>query len=139
MNGSSLWKQIQRSGTYKNRYKIFLISSWNKCRDFFLSKLVIVELSRLFHKEKLFNMVILVAFWGWFFSFFFLQLKNKTELNGTLKLSMPHLQWKMCIILLLLLSRFSRVRLCVTLQKAAHQAQPSLGFSRQEHWSGLPF
>ena len=31
---------------------------------------------------------------------------------------------------LLLLSRFSRVRLCATL---------SLGFSRQEHWSGLPF
>ena len=40
---------------------------------------------------------------------------------------------------LLLLSRFSRVRLCVTPQTAAHQAPPSLGFSRQEHWSGLPF
>ena len=26
-----------------------------------------------------------------------------------------------------------------TPQKAAHQAPPSLGFSRQEHWSGLPF
>ena len=24
-------------------------------------------------------------------------------------------------------------------QMAAHQAPPSLGFSRQEHWSGLPF
>ena len=42
-------------------------------------------------------------------------------------------------MLLLLLSRFSRVRLCVTPQTAAHQAPPSLGFSRQEHWSGLPF
>ena len=31
---------------------------------------------------------------------------------------------------LLLLSHFSCVRLCAT---------PSLGFSRQEHWSGLPF
>ena len=41
--------------------------------------------------------------------------------------------------LLLLLSRFSRVRLCATPQKAAPQAPPSLGFSRQEHWSGLPF
>ena len=39
-------------------------------------------------------------------------------------------------ILLLLLSRFSRVRLYATPQMAAHQA---LGFSRQEHWSGLPF
>ena len=40
--------------------------------------------------------------------------------------------------MLLLLSRFSRVRLCATPQTAAHQAPPSLGFSRQEHWSGLP-
>ena len=43
------------------------------------------------------------------------------------------------LLLLLLLSRFSRVRLCVTPWTAAHQAPPSLGFSRQEHWSGLPF
>ena len=41
--------------------------------------------------------------------------------------------------LLLLLSRFSRVRLCATPETAAHQAPPSLGFPRQEHWSGLPF
>ena len=39
----------------------------------------------------------------------------------------------------ILLSHFSHVRLCVTPQTAAHQAPPSLGFSRQEHWSGLPF
>ena len=42
-------------------------------------------------------------------------------------------------MLLLLLSRFSRVRLCATTEMAAHQAPLSLGFSRQEHWSGLPF
>ena len=42
-------------------------------------------------------------------------------------------------VLLLLLSHFSRVRLCVTPWTAAHHAPPSLGFSRQEHWSGLPF
>ena len=41
--------------------------------------------------------------------------------------------------LLLLLSRFSHVWLCATPYTAAHQASPSLGFSRQEHWSGLPF
>ena len=34
---------------------------------------------------------------------------------------------------------FSRVRLCATPQTAAHQAPPSLGFSRKEHWSGVPF
>ena len=42
-------------------------------------------------------------------------------------------------MLLLLLRRFSRVRLCATPEMAAHQAPPSLAFSRQEHWSGLPF
>ena len=42
-------------------------------------------------------------------------------------------------MLLLLLSCFSRVRLCATPETAAHQAPPSLGLSRQEHWSGLPF
>ena len=42
-------------------------------------------------------------------------------------------------LLLLLLSRFSRVQLCVTPQTVAHQAPRYLGFSRQEYWSGLPF
>ena len=40
--------------------------------------------------------------------------------------------------LLLLLSHFSRVRLLATPWTAAHQAPRSLGFSRQEHGSGLP-
>ena len=43
------------------------------------------------------------------------------------------------MLLLLLPSRFSRARFCGTPETAAHQAPPSLGFSRQEHWSGLPF
>ena len=43
------------------------------------------------------------------------------------------------LLLLLLQSHFSHVWLCATPQTAAHQAPPSLGFSRQEHWSGLPF
>ena len=43
------------------------------------------------------------------------------------------------LLLLLLLSRFSRVRLCAIPETVAYQAPLSLGFSRQEHWSGLPF
>ena len=39
----------------------------------------------------------------------------------------------------MLLSHLSRVQLCATPETAAHQAPLSLGFSRQEHWSGLPF
>ena len=36
------------------------------------------------------------------------------------------------------LSRHSCVRLLVTLWTIAHQSPLSIGFSRQEHWSGLP-
>ena len=43
------------------------------------------------------------------------------------------------LLLLLLLSRFSHVQLCATPWTEAYQASPSMGFSRQEHWSGLPF
>ena len=47
--------------------------------------------------------------------------------------------WLLIPLRLLLLSCFSRIQLCVTPLTAAHQAPRSLGFSRQEHWSGLPF
>ena len=42
-------------------------------------------------------------------------------------------------LLLLLLSRFSRVQLCATSETTAHQAPPCMGFFKQERWSGLPF
>ena len=42
------------------------------------------------------------------------------------------------LLLLLLLSRFSRVRLFTTPWTAAYQAPPHMGFSRQEYWSGMP-
>ena len=34
---------------------------------------------------------------------------------------------------------FSRVRLFMTPRTVAYQAPPSMEFSRQEDWSGLPF
>ena len=37
-----------------------------------------------------------------------------------------------------ILSHFSCVRLFATLWTAAHQAPLSMGFSRQEYWSGVP-
>jgi len=62
------------------------------------------------------------------------ELKNKhAKTNNTIT------EIKNTLLLLLLLSRFSRVRLCSTPETAAYQALLSLGFSRQEHWSGLPF
>ena len=41
-------------------------------------------------------------------------------------------KWKVKVKLL------SRVWLLATLWTAAHQAPPSMGFSRQEYWSGVP-
>ena len=40
---------------------------------------------------------------------------------------------------LAMLSAFRDVRLFVTPRTAARQAPLSIGFSRQEYWSGLPF
>ena len=62
-------------------------------------------------------------------------LSSLTTLAGCSKLSRakPNL-----LLLLLLLSHFSRVRLCATPWTAAHQASLAMGFSRQEHWSGVP-
>ena len=88
-------------------------------------------------------------------------LSDWTELNWIYKVSKPYIvklfstsvvfheheihifcnkyNIELQLLLLLLLSRIRRVRLCATPQTAAHQAPLSLGFSRQEHWSGLPF
>ena len=67
-------------------------------------------------------------------------VQNGTDtLKNSMKIPQKIKNRTTMLLLLLLLSHFSRVRLCVTPQTAAHQAPPSLGFSRQEHWSGLPF
>ena len=38
-----------------------------------------------------------------------------------------------------IMKSLSRVRLFATAWTVAHQAPPSMGFSRQEYWSGVPF
>ena len=48
----------------------------------------------------------------------------------------PH--YEPLLLLLLLLSRFSRVQFSAIPWTAAYQAPPSMGFSRQEYWSGVP-
>ena len=44
-----------------------------------------------------------------------------------------------CDLVELKVKSLSRVRLFATLWTVAHQAPPSMGFSRQEYWSGVPF
>ena len=38
-----------------------------------------------------------------------------------------------------MLSHFTHARLSATPWTVAYQAPPSMGFSRQDYWSGLPF
>ena len=47
--------------------------------------------------------------------------------------------WEEGSVCVFVLSRFSGVRLFATLWTVAHKAPLSVGFSRQEYWSGLPF
>ena len=49
------------------------------------------------------------------------------------------LQSPSAVILWLKVKSLSHVRLFVTPWTVAHQAPLSMGFSRQEYWSGLPF
>ena len=48
-------------------------------------------------------------------------------------------KWKVKVKSLSSVQSLSRVQLLATPWTTAYQAPPSLGFSRQEHWNGLPF
>ena len=98
----------------------------------------------LFYNEKIPEWSNSFIYWTW--GFWMLWVSGETDKTTNVtksrkpvkqgKLSFLSMWWQ---LLLLLLSHLSRVRLCVTPEMAAHQVPPSLGFSRQEHWSGLPF
>ena len=66
-----------------------------------------------------------------------LEMQNGTATLGN-SLAVSYKAKHTLTMLLLLLSRFSRVRLLATPWTAAYQAPPSVGFSRQEYWSGVP-
>ena len=59
----------------------------------------------------------------------FIQFKKLKIVNGKILTSM------LCIVKV---KSLSHVRLFATPWTVAHQAPPSMGFSRQEYWSGLP-
>ena len=66
--------------------------------------------------------------------FLFIHVPSNTITWDTIPNTWKSIIYLSLYLLLLLLSRFSRVQLCVTPKMAAHQAPLSLGFSRQEHW-----
>ena len=59
----------------------------------------------------------------------------RTLLHWCWKVDWEQPLWRQCVRVL---SHFSRVRLFSALWTVACQAPLSLGFSRQDHWSGLP-
>ena len=78
------------------------------------------------------------------------KMTTKKQSNRKRSLFLPHLgctcltkctSWLTAAIchLKVKVKSLSRVHLCATPWTVAHQAPPSMGFSRQEYWSGLPF
>ena len=61
---------------------------------------------------------------------------QKTKTTESAPITSFQIDWEtMETLLLMLLSRFSCVRLCATPETAAYQAPPPMGFSRQEYRS----
>ena len=71
--------------------------------------------------------------------FHFSARRNHYQIKCTFSLLPPYAFHNYMYVHECMLSCFSRVRLIVTLWMPACQAPLSLGFSRQEYWSGLPF
>ena len=95
-------------------------------------------------KPRLQEKITLSSPWSWTFS---LQNCKKIHFWCSVHLSVvfcygslisTHLFYAKYVFHACMLSCFSRVLLFVTLWTVAHQAPLSRGFSRQEHWSGLP-
>ena len=119
----SKW-DIRIDGTfYKLAFCALLLYIWNIFPLIIVIFLVLISVGHINRSIK----TLLCIFWSQQWGRSYYGLWEFPEV-----ITIP--QW-----LLLLLSRFSRVRLCATPQMAAYQAPPSLGFSRQEDWSGLPF
>ena len=76
---------------------------------------------------------------GWHFSFS--ASTNLFKLPGPQFLHLKPNWWKVSDIYhnKVKVKLLSRVRLFATPWTVAHQAPPSMGFSKQEYWSGLPF
>ena len=72
-------------------------------------------------------------------SLYYYCLLWKEENYGLPLLFFSYTKWEIVIFPYLSMKLLSRVRLFATPWIVAHQAPPSMGFSRQEYWSGLPF
>ena len=90
-------------------------------------------------------MVVNMILWDHFETFWirdFQLIGSSPSANQAKKTRMVFPLWILllvCQVRACMLNSFSHVQLFGTLWTVAHQAPLSLGFSRQEYWSGLPF
>ena len=66
-------------------------------------------------------------------------LPKRKNLGAEMSIHWKRVQARTDTVHACMLSHFSRVWLFATLWTIAHQPPLSMGFSRQEYWSGLPF
>ena len=64
--------------------------------------------------------------------------KNESEAKSVVTLEKTEKRIELVYLVKVKVKSLSRVRLLVTPWTAAYQAPPSMGFSRQEYWSGVP-
>ena len=106
----------------------------SSCRFFLISNILLVDSAIYFSFEGR-VLALLLAFTD--FSYVFIEILMKwyicSKYKWALQFSFAFLISALCAYVL---SHFSHVRLFVTLWALAHQAM-SMGFSRQEYWSGL--
>ena len=126
---TTCWKELAKIGILVlfliSEYNVncgFFMSGFYYCRGTFLLFLVCWVFLSL--KDTGFCQIIFLHQSKWLFSFFLLmQCITLTDFN---------MLWKWSEV----------AQSCLTLcdpWTLAHQAPPSMGFSRQEYWSGLPF
>ena len=63
----------------------------------------------------------------------------QNKLSRLITITFPNLQLNQELVYRIKVKSFSCVRLFATPWTVAYQAPPSMGFSRREYWSGLPF
>ena len=68
-----------------------------------------------------------------------MRLQSRLRISNTLQVSLFLITAKWDYLCTNVLSCFSHVQLFTTLWTVAHQAPLSMGFPKQEYWSGLPF
>ena len=94
-------------------------------------KIIIKLLSTNFDKDR--------GFWGHFSRYCLWSMLWSVHVYLCIYIS--HIYIYVCIIYYIyvcMYSRFSHVQLFATLQTVTYQASLSMGFSRLEHWKGLP-